>query len=99
MARFCPVRSGCVRSGLAQWDHPLLQYVRPPLVGPPVSPAGACIAGVGLGLAYVPAIVSVSEYFERRRTIALGLAVSGVGFGCFVFPPIIRYVAVFCFDP
>ncbi|KAF0303130.1 Monocarboxylate transporter 13 [Amphibalanus amphitrite] len=48
------------------------------------------LGGVGLGLAYVPSIVCVSQYFERRRTIALGLAVSGVGFGCFVFPPVIR---------
>ena len=47
-------------------------------------------AGVGLGLAYIPSVVIVSEYFEQRRTIALGLAVSGVGLGGFVFPPVIR---------
>ncbi|XP_043229784.1 monocarboxylate transporter 13-like [Amphibalanus amphitrite] len=48
------------------------------------------LGGVGLGLAYIPAVVIVSEYFEQRRTIALGLAVSGVGLGGFVFPPVIR---------
>ncbi|XP_037090533.1 monocarboxylate transporter 14-like [Pollicipes pollicipes] len=48
------------------------------------------LGGIGLGLAYIPTVVIVSEYFEQRRTIALGLAVSGVGLGGFVFPPVIR---------
>jgi hypothetical protein len=45
-------------------------------------------SGVGLGLAYLPAIVAVSFYFEKRRSLATGLAVCGSGLGTFVFAPI-----------
>jgi len=46
------------------------------------------IAGLGLGLAYLPAIVSVSYYFEKRRSLATGLAVCGSGIGTFLFAPL-----------
>jgi Major Facilitator Superfamily len=41
-----------------------------------------------LGFAYLPAIVAVSFYFEKRRSLATGLAVCGSGIGTFVFAPI-----------
>ncbi|CAG2102360.1 unnamed protein product [Medioppia subpectinata] len=45
-------------------------------------------AGLGLALCYVTSIVSVAYYFERRRSLATGLAVCGSGFGTFLFAPL-----------
>jgi len=41
-----------------------------------------------MGMAYLPAIVIVSYYFEKRRTLATGIAVCGSGIGTFVFAPL-----------
>ncbi|XP_064638129.1 monocarboxylate transporter 12-B-like [Lineus longissimus] len=46
------------------------------------------IGGLGLGLIYLPAIVSVGQYFEKKRSFATGLAVCGSGVGTFVFAPL-----------
>ncbi|KAH9509415.1 hypothetical protein Btru_045844 [Bulinus truncatus] len=46
------------------------------------------MAGIGFGLIYLPAIVCVAQYFEKRRSFATGLAVCGSGFGTFVLAPI-----------
>ncbi|XP_017768067.1 PREDICTED: monocarboxylate transporter 12 [Nicrophorus vespilloides] len=46
-------------------------------------------AGLGFGLIYLPAIVSVSTYFESKRSLATGIAVCGSGFGTFIFAPLI----------
>ena len=48
---------------------------------------GVC-GGIGFGLIYLPAIVSVGYYFEKRRALATGIAVCGSGFGTFVFAPV-----------
>jgi hypothetical protein len=45
-------------------------------------------AGAGFGLMYLPAIVMVGYYFERRRAFATGIAVCGSGIGAFVFAPL-----------
>ena len=46
--------------------------------------------GVGLGVAcgYVPMVAAVSGWFARRRNTALGIAVSGIGFGTIVGAPL-----------
>jgi MFS family permease len=48
--------------------------------------------GIGVGIAaacgYVPMVATVGAWFERKRTLALGLAVSGIGAGTLVFAPI-----------
>lgn len=44
--------------------------------------------GIGLGLIYLPAIVSVGYYFEKKRAFATGIAVCGSGVGAFVFAPL-----------
>jgi MFS family permease len=44
--------------------------------------------GVGVGCAYVPAIGAVQRWFVRRRGFASGLAVSGIGVGTLVMPPL-----------
>ena len=43
--------------------------------------------GFGHGLIYTPAIVVVGYYFDRRRTMASGVASVGAGIGMMVFPP------------
>ena len=35
--------------------------------------------GFGLGLAYLPSVVCVGYYFEKRRALATGIAVCGSG--------------------
>ncbi|CAF1191842.1 unnamed protein product [Rotaria sp. Silwood1] len=49
------------------------------------------IGGIGFGLIYLPAIVSVGFYFERRRSFAMGIAVCGSGLGTLVFPAVMPY--------
>src|SRR3984893_6919729 len=44
--------------------------------------------GLGVGCAYVPAIGAVQRWFIRRRGFASGLAVSGIGVGTLVMPPL-----------
>lgn len=39
---------------------------------------------------YLPSIVIVGFYFERRRALATGIAVCGSGVGTFIFPPFSR---------
>lgn len=46
------------------------------------------VAGLGLGLGYVTAVVSVAFWFDKKRTLAVGLAASGTGIGTFVFAPL-----------
>lgn len=46
------------------------------------------ISGFGFGLIYLPAIVSVTCYFEKYRSLATGIAVCGSGLGTFVFAPV-----------
>ena len=52
----------------------------------------ACVGhGLGVGLAvaccYVPLVAVVGGWFERRRTVAVGVAVSGIGLGTLVSAP------------
>nr|XP_023024051.1 uncharacterized protein LOC111512180 [Leptinotarsa decemlineata] len=46
------------------------------------------IGGLGLTLCFVTAVVSIAFWFEKRRTVALGLAASGTGFGTAVYSPL-----------
>ena len=46
--------------------------------------------GIGFGVAccYVPVVSQVTGWFERRRAVALGVAVSGIGVGTILGPPV-----------
>jgi MFS transporter, OFA family, oxalate/formate antiporter len=44
--------------------------------------------GLGLGMSYVPVLGTVQRWFVRRRGLASGLAVSGIGVGTLVMPPL-----------
>jgi predicted MFS family arabinose efflux permease len=46
------------------------------------------ISGLGLGLMYLPAIVCVTIYFEKYRSLATGIAVCGSGLGTFLMAPL-----------
>jgi MFS family permease len=48
--------------------------------------------GLGVGCAYVPAIGAVQRWFVRRRGLASGLAVSGIGVGTLVMPPLASFL-------
>lgn len=50
------------------------------------------ITGLGLAVCYVAAIVIVAFYFEKKRSLATGIAVAGSGIGTFVFAPFIQYL-------
>ncbi|CAF0866915.1 unnamed protein product [Adineta steineri] len=45
------------------------------------------IGGIGFALMYLPAIVSVNLYFEKKSAFALGIAISGSGVGTFTLLP------------
>jgi MFS transporter, OFA family, oxalate/formate antiporter len=48
--------------------------------------------GLGIGCAYVPAVAAVQRWFVRRRGFASGLAVSGIGVGTLVAPPVVAFL-------
>ncbi len=50
--------------------------------------------GVGIGVAcgYVPMVAAVAQWFERRRTAALGIAVAGIGMGTLVTAPLAEWL-------
>ncbi|KAG8181256.1 hypothetical protein JTE90_013027 [Oedothorax gibbosus] len=50
------------------------------------------MAGLGFGLIYLPAIVSVGYYFSTKRAFATGIAVCGSGMGAFVFAPLTQFL-------
>lgn len=49
------------------------------------------IAGLGLGLCYVTAVVSIAYWFDKKRTLAVGLGACGTGIGTFVYAPMTTY--------
>jgi OFA family oxalate/formate antiporter-like MFS transporter len=48
--------------------------------------------GLGVGCAYVPALGAVQRWFVERRGLASGLAVSGIGVGTLVMPPLASFL-------
>ncbi|XP_014673986.1 PREDICTED: uncharacterized protein LOC106814203 [Priapulus caudatus] len=50
------------------------------------------ISGLGLAPIYIAAIVSVAFYFEKKRSLATGLATCGSGIGCFIFAPATKWL-------
>jgi MFS transporter, OFA family, oxalate/formate antiporter len=48
--------------------------------------------GFGIGLSYVPAVGVMQRWFVRRRGLASGLGVSGIGVGTLVMPPLAAFL-------
>ena len=52
----------------------------------------AYASGLGIGLSYVPSLVIIGSYFEKRRALANGMAFAAGSAGTFVSPPLIKYL-------
>lgn len=50
------------------------------------------IAGLGLGVIYVTAVVSIAFWFEHKRTFATGIGASGTGIGTFIYAPFTQWL-------
>lgn len=46
---------------------------------------GLCM-GLGIGFAYVPSVAPIQRWFMRRRGVASGVAIAGIGVGTFASP-------------
>ncbi|XP_066478220.1 monocarboxylate transporter 14 [Tiliqua scincoides] len=51
-------------------------------------------AGIGSGMVYLPAVVMVGEYFQKRRALAQGLSTTGTGFGAFLMTVLLKYLCM-----
>ncbi|XP_061492858.1 monocarboxylate transporter 14 [Rhineura floridana] len=51
-------------------------------------------AGIGSGMVYLPAVVMVGEYFQKRRALAQGLSTTGTGFGAFLMTVLLKYLCL-----
>ena len=57
--------------------------------------SGACdAAGLGNGVVGMSSTIAVSFYFDKRRSVAVGIALCGTGVGIFAFAPIINALLV-----
>ncbi|KAH9529560.1 hypothetical protein DERF_003438 [Dermatophagoides farinae] len=50
------------------------------------------LGGIGFGFIFLPAIVTVGYYFEKKRAFATGIAVCGSGIGMFIMAPIMHFL-------
>lgn len=50
------------------------------------------IAGFGISLPYLASSVVVMMYFEKRRSLATGLAECGAGIGTLIFAPLLQFL-------
>ncbi|XP_071668030.1 monocarboxylate transporter 12 isoform X1 [Patagioenas fasciata] len=46
--------------------------------------------GLGFALCYSPAIAMVGKYFNKRKALAYGIAMSGSGIGTFILAPVVQ---------
>uniref|UniRef100_H3AT46 Solute carrier family 16 member 14 n=1 Tax=Latimeria chalumnae TaxID=7897 RepID=H3AT46_LATCH len=53
---------------------------------------GVTAAGIGSGMAYLPCVVMVGQYFQKRRALAQGLSTTGSGFGTFLMTMLLKYL-------
>ena len=48
--------------------------------------------GIGTGGTYVPMVSTIARWFTAKRNLMTGLAISGMGFGTFLFSPIANHL-------
>ncbi|KAJ7324167.1 hypothetical protein JRQ81_017187 [Phrynocephalus forsythii] len=48
------------------------------------------LCGLGFALSYSPAIAMVGNYFNKRKALAYGIAMSGSGIGTFILAPVVQ---------
>ena len=83
-------RPVCMVGGLVAWAAISLSTFSPSV--PVLMLTYGVLGGFGLGLIYLPAIISVGFYFESRRALATGISVCGSGVGTFLFAPLANYL-------
>src|SRR5690349_4001420 len=104
LAGFLYFALGIVSGSLAdRWGSRRLAIIGTILTGPGLGAARAARSlvevyvayglgvGLGVGCSYVPAVGAVQRWFVRRRGLASGLAVSGIGVGTLVMPPLASF--------
>lgn len=47
---------------------------------------------MGFALSYTPAVAMVNTYFNKRKALAYGIAMSGRAIGIFILPPLLQYL-------
>ena len=82
-------RPVCMMGAVLAWASFSLSSLSPNV--PVLMLTYGLLGGLGLGMIYLPAIVSVGFYFERRRALATGISVCGSGVGAFVLAPLASY--------
>jgi len=105
LAGFLYFGLGIVSGPLAdRWGSRSLAFVGMILTGAGLVLAGAARSltsvyaayglgvGLGIGCSYVPAVGAVQRWFVRRRGLASGLAVAGIGVGTLVMPPLAAWL-------
>lgn len=50
------------------------------------------ISGLGLGIGYVTAVVSIAFWFDKKRTFATSVGASGTGIGTFLYAPFTQWL-------
>ena len=50
------------------------------------------VSGIGVSMIYLPSILAVGFYFEKRRALANGITHSGSGIGTFLYSPLTEYL-------
>jgi MFS family permease len=50
------------------------------------------MVGVAMAFVYTPSVAAVGEWFKKRRDIALGIAISGIGCGTLVAAPLAAHL-------
>lgn len=50
------------------------------------------LGGIGRAAARAPLLTAVLQFFNRRRGLAVGIALSGTGVGTLIFPTLARYI-------
>lgn len=48
--------------------------------------------GIGFGVIFLPAVVAVGYYFDKKRALATGIAVCGSGVGTFILAPFTAFL-------
>lgn len=50
------------------------------------------ISGLGLGIGYVTAVVSIAFWFDKNRTFATSIGAAGTGIGTFIYAPFTNWL-------
>ena len=50
------------------------------------------VASIGMGLYWVPVISILPRWFVKRRALMIGVAVSGIGVGQLIYPPVANWL-------